>query len=286
MLQGSSTSLEYNVGWITPVDECPLGGAAAYKDAVVVDSKQTTITASHFRTFHTNLNHQKDYIGAYKAARRISKEIEENIGGKVFPYSVFYIFFDQYISLVPLTFTLLGSALGAICIASAILLGSITTAILLMITVAMVVVDVAGVMVLWGVSLNAVSLVNLVICVGIGVEFCAHIAKSFTVPSPAAVSHVSSRMGKSTEREERACGALVSVGASVWALITVLISGIQRDYIDEICWSHGARLHSIEDFRDLLFPNLACACNPCCLAWPCILPRIALNLGRKKLRES
>ena len=79
----------------------------------------------------------------------------------------------------------------------------------------MVVVDVAGVMVLWGVSLNAVSLVNLVICVGIGVEFCAHIAKSFTVPNTAAISHVTSRMAKTTEREERACGALVSVGSSV-----------------------------------------------------------------------
>jgi Niemann-Pick C1 protein len=209
--------LHYLDFWLqsVPNDDCPLGGAAAYKDAVVVDEKQKTIKASHFRTSHTNLNHQQDYIDAYKAARRISNEIEESTGAKVFPYSVFYIFFDQYISIVPLTFALLGSALGAICIAGAILLGSLKTAVLLTITVAMIVVDVAGVMVIWGVSLNAVSLVNLVICVGIGVEFCAHIAKSFTVPSPSAVSHVSSRMGKSTECEERACGALVSVGASV-----------------------------------------------------------------------
>jgi Niemann-Pick C1 protein len=218
--------LHYLDFWLqsVPNDDCPLGGAAAYKDAVVVDVKQKTIKASHFRTSHTNLNHQQDYIDAYKAARRISNEIEESTGAKVFPYSVFYIFFDQYISIVPLTFTLLGSALGAICIASAILLGSLKTAVLLTVTVAMIVVDVAGVMVIWGVSLNAVSLVNLVICVGIGVEFCAHIAKSFTVPSPSAVSHVSSRMGKSTECEERACGALVSVGASVWSRFTSLIS--------------------------------------------------------------
>ena len=209
--------LHYLDFWLksVPNDDCPLGGAAAYRDAVVVDTDLKTIKASHFRSSHTNLNHQKDYIAAYKAARRISKEIQDSIGGTIFPYSVFYIFFDQYISLVPLTFTLLGSALGAICIASAILLGSVKTAILLTATVTMVVVDVAGVMVLWGVSLNAVSLVNLVICVGIGVEFCAHIAKSFTVPNPAAVSHVIPRMGKTTDREERACGALVSVGSSV-----------------------------------------------------------------------
>jgi Niemann-Pick C1 protein len=201
-----------------PTDECPLGGAAVYKDAVVVENGG--IKASHFRTSHTNLNHQQDYIAAYKAARRVSQEISTSIGGQVFPYSVFYIFFDQYISLVSLTFTLLGSALAVICFVTAILLGSFTTAVLLTVTVGMIVVDVAGVMVLWGVNLNAMSLVNLVICAGIGVEFCAHIAKSFTVPSPAAVSHVTTRMGKSTEREERACGALVSVGSSVWSLLS------------------------------------------------------------------
>jgi Niemann-Pick C1 protein len=222
--------LHYLDFWLqsVPNDDCPLGGAAAYKDAIVVVN--STIK-SHFRTSHTNLNHQEDYIAAYKAARRISNEIQDSIGGSVFPYSIFYIFFDQYISLVPLTFTLLGSALGAICIASAILLGSIKTAILLTFTVAMIVVDVAGVMVLWGVSLNAVSLVNLVICVGIGVEFCAHIAKSFTVPNPATVSHVTSRMGKATEREERACGALVSVGSSV---LTIFTSWLILRYLVEL----------------------------------------------------
>jgi Niemann-Pick C1 protein len=210
--------LHYLVLWLSsvPNDDCPLGGAAAYADAIVVNHDQKTIRASHFRTSHTNLNQQQDYIAAYKAARRVAGEIQEKTGGTVFPYSVFYIFFDQYISLVPMTFTLLGSALAAIWVASAILLGSLTTAVLLTGTVAMIVVDVAGVMVLWGVSLNAVSLVNLVICVGIGVEFCAHVAKSFTVPNPAAVSYIQPRMGKTTEREERAMGSLVSVGASVF----------------------------------------------------------------------
>ncbi|KAL8875864.1 MAG: hypothetical protein Q9198_005836, partial [Flavoplaca austrocitrina] len=47
----------------------------------------------------------------------------------------------------------------------------------------MIVVAVLGTMALAHVSLNAISLVNLVICVGIGVEFCAHIARAFQFPS-------------------------------------------------------------------------------------------------------
>ena len=36
-----------------------------------------------------------------------------------------------------------------------------------------------GIMVVWDISLNAVSLVNLVMATGIAVEFCAHIARAF-----------------------------------------------------------------------------------------------------------
>ena len=42
-------------------------------------------------------------------------------------------------------------------------------------------VDVQGLMVLWDIQLNAVSVVNLVMSIGIAVEFCVHITHAFTV---------------------------------------------------------------------------------------------------------
>ena len=44
----------------------------------------------------------------------------------------------------------------------------------------MIICDIIGVMVMWGVSLNAVILVNLVACLGIAVEFCIHVARAYT----------------------------------------------------------------------------------------------------------
>ena len=38
-----------------------------------------------------------------------------------------------------------------------------------------------GLMVLWDIQLNAVSVVNLVMAIGIAVEFCVHITHAFTV---------------------------------------------------------------------------------------------------------
>lgn len=57
--------------------------------------------------------------------------------------------------------------------------------------------DIMGAMAVFGVSRNAVSLVNLIICVGISVEFCAHIARAFMCPSRTVLeSNVNSLRGR------------------------------------------------------------------------------------------
>jgi Niemann-Pick C1 protein len=212
--------ISYLERWVSsPANaNCALGGKAAYSDSLVIDSERITVPASHFRTAHTPLRSQDDFIAAYSSARRIANEIREQTDIQVFPYSVFYIFFDQYSTIISLTATLLASALVIILLISAALLGSFRTSIVVTFTVLMIVTDIIGTMALFRVSLNAVSLVNLVICVGIGVEFCAHIARAFMFPSRT----VMERSKKSFHgRDARAWTALVNVGGSVFSGITV-----------------------------------------------------------------
>ncbi|KAH8666377.1 patched sphingolipid transporter [Xylariales sp. PMI_506] len=199
-------------------DDCPLGGQASYSQSVVIDELQGTISASNFRTMHKPLRSQDDFIDAYAAARRIANDIHTNTGVEVFPYSVFYIFFDQYAGIVNLSATLLGSAVAVIFLVSSILLGSLLTALVVTITVIMTVIDIIGAMAVFDVSLNAVSLVNLIICVGIAVEFCAHIARAFMFPSGSVMERAKNRF---RGRDARAWTALVNVGASVFSGITV-----------------------------------------------------------------
>lgn len=212
--------VDYAAQWIrSPTNEdCPLGGQAAYSNALVIDRNNTNIPAAHFRTFHTPLQSQDDLINSYAAARRISREISEAQNIDVFPYSKHYIFFDQYASIVRLTATLLCVAVAIIFILSSLLLGSLLTGAVVAVTVIMILVDIMGVMAVAGVSLNAVSLVNLVICVGIGVEFCAHIARAFMFPSKPILER---GRGKFRGRDLRAWAALVNVGGSVFSGITI-----------------------------------------------------------------
>lgn len=201
-------------------EECPLGGVAPYSTALVIDplTHPPSVPTSHFRTSHTPLRSQKDFIDAYASARRIANTVSDTHSIHVFPYSKFYIFFDQYASIIRLTGTLIGSALAIIFLLSALLLGSIPTGLIVTLTVAMIVTDIIGTMALASVSLNAISLVNLVICVGIAVEFCAHVARAFMFPSKSVMEKAK---GKYRSRDLRAWTALVNVGGSVFTGIGI-----------------------------------------------------------------
>lgn len=212
--------IHYVQKWIeSPTDaSCPLGGKAPYSTALVIDPKENTTRASHFRTSHTPLRSQEDFIQSYISARRIADGISKEHDIDVFPYAKSYIFFDQYVTIVQLTGALLGSAVAIILAITSSVLGSFSTGIVVTITVVMIVVDIVGSMALAGVSLNAVSLVNLVICVGIAVEFCAHIARAFMFPSRAIMAQAPTKL---RGKEARAWSALVNVGGSVFSGITV-----------------------------------------------------------------
>lgn len=99
--------LRYLDQWVeSPTDEeCPLGGRASYSNAISFaredkkggneTAKTTGVKASHFRTYHTPLKTQEDFINALAAARRVAGDLEKRTGAKVYAYSLFYVFFDQ-----------------------------------------------------------------------------------------------------------------------------------------------------------------------------------------------
>ncbi|EJD53697.1 multidrug efflux transporter AcrB transmembrane domain-containing protein [Auricularia subglabra TFB-10046 SS5] len=210
--------MRYVKQWLNSptTEECPVAGQASYGTAVRLDG-DVGIEATHFRTFHTPLRTQADFIGAFSAAHRIAEDISHRTGLDVFPYSSFYVFFDQYAHIIGITQEVLGLGLASVLIVTSVLLGSWRTGTIVTGVVALTVVNVMGVMGLWGINLNAVSVVNLVISLGIAVEFCSHVARAFMgagVGLP--VDHPSGQR----ERDERMWIALVDVGPSVLSGIT------------------------------------------------------------------
>ncbi|KAK2466511.1 hypothetical protein APHAL10511_002153 [Amanita phalloides] len=198
-------------------EECPLAGKASFGNALSINQNGDTVLASHFRTFHSPLKSQAEFINAFAAAHRIADDISQQTGADVFPYSLFYVFFDQYAHIVSITQEVLGLGLASVLIMTALFLGSWRTGIIVTAIVASTVINVMGIMAVWDISLNAISLVNLVISLGIAVEFCAHVARAFmSAGSGLPVDHPAGQK----ERDERMWIALVDVGPSVLSGIT------------------------------------------------------------------
>ncbi|XP_059177253.1 NPC intracellular cholesterol transporter 1-like isoform X2 [Physella acuta] len=200
-----------------PGIKCGKGGHAAYGTGVQLytgEHNRTRVGASYFMTYHTILKTSEDYINALKDAREISDNITKTLnkdGGhyKVFPYSVFYVFYEQYLTIIMDAILNVVYCLTAILFITFILLGfDLYSAVVVVITIIMIVVDIMGLMYLWNIDLNALSLVNIIMAIGISVEFCSHIIRAFAI-------------SVLTTRKERAKDALSHMGSSVLSGITL-----------------------------------------------------------------
>ena len=84
-------------------------------------------------------------------------------GQKIFAYSVFYVFYEQYLTIGKQAWINLSASMSAILLMSFVLLGfDVWSALLVVATIGMILTSMLGMMALWSISLNAVSLVNLV----------------------------------------------------------------------------------------------------------------------------
>jgi Niemann-Pick C1 protein len=238
-------------------EDCPLAGQASYGAALALSDNGEHLDASHFRTYNVPLKSQADFIHAFQAAQRVAEEIREHTNQKVFPYSPFFVFFDQYDHIIGIAQQVLGLGLGSTLIVTSLLLGSWRTGLIVTGVVGLTVLSVMGMMVIEGVMLNALSLVNLVISLGIAVEFSAHIARAFMGAGPGSSGD---HPAGQKERDERVWIALADVGPSVSysncrrERSLKCIPGPFRDYFHEINRNGGASIYEITPFGGMLTP--------------------------------
>lgn len=208
---------------------CAKGGHPAYGQAVEVIKSNSSkngyeIGATYFMAYHTVGVTSDDFIDSLRHANEISENITDTMKKnarkrtndsafidsiEVFPYSVSYVFYEQYLTVWKDGMTNLSISLSAIFVVTLFLLGlDFFTALIVCLTIAMIIVNMFGAMYILEIDLNAISVVNLVMAIGISVEFCAHTARDF------AISLKGSRV-------QRAQHSLAYMGSSVFSGITL-----------------------------------------------------------------
>lgn len=208
-------------------DEKCHGGKSQFTHSIKFEKQhQTSINATSFMTYHTVLKNSFDFYEALRSTRQITENITNSMRNstkllspslnetqlaniRVFAYSIFYVFYEQYLTMWPDTLTFIGYSLLVIFIVTFILMGfDLNSSIIIVITIAMIEINLLGLMYIWNISLNAISLVNLVMAVGISVEFTAHLVHSFGV-------------SKKVNRLHRAADSLTKMGSSIFSGITL-----------------------------------------------------------------
>lgn len=197
-----------------PPGLCPFGGLAQFAYTINF-TDEFDIRASYYSTYHLPAKSSGDMINSLITARRVSSEIEDYLkqteeSVKVFPYSIFYVFYEQYLtSWKDAAIGILTSTLAVVFVVSlSRVLGHMINHIIFIATLVSFSVHVFGLMSYFGVSLNALTIVNQIMSVGISVEFTTHLLMAFVSAGPG-------------DREKRARHAMKFTGSSVLAGITL-----------------------------------------------------------------
>ena len=194
-----------------PGVNCNKGGHALYADAVEMVKNKTEIGATYFQAYHAVLTTSDDFTNALRWAREYAANFTKQMGGEneVFAYSVFYVFYEQYLDIIQQSAFQLAICAGCVFVIIFLLIGlDVIASLFVLANVLLILVTMGGVMYIWNITLNAVSLVNLVACLGISVEFCVHIVRKFV-------------LSNARTRTDRMADALTHIGSSVLSGITL-----------------------------------------------------------------
>ncbi|XXQ39258.1 SSD domain-containing protein [Plasmodiophora brassicae] len=138
-----------------------------------------SLGAVQFQAYHTVLKTQPDFIAALKSSRSLVHQMSSLTGLPVFAYSVFYVYFEQYLTIEAVASLSLTLGLCAVIVLCVVLLGDLDVGLVVGGVICMIVADVIGLMTLASCMLNAVSVVNLVTGLGLAVEFCVPVVHRF-----------------------------------------------------------------------------------------------------------
>ncbi|XP_058492646.1 patched domain-containing protein 3 [Solea solea] len=142
---------------------------------------------------------------------------------KLLVYHPAFIYFDQYTVIVENTIQTVLVAVCVMLVVALLLIPSLLCSLWVAFAVLSVIVGVSGFMALWGVKLDSISMINLVMSIGFSVDFSAHISYSF-VTSP------------KRDPNEKAIDALAHLGypvlqGAVSTILGVVVLSVSGSYI-------------------------------------------------------
>lgn len=135
----------------------------------------TKIIASRFIIQTKNVMDANDDKDMMVELRKIAEDSEFNVT----VFNPFFIYFDQYVLVRTTSIQAVCLAAGIMMVVSLIFIPNPLCSLWVAFSIVSIEIGVVGYMTLWGVNLDSISMINLIMCIGFSVDFSAHISYSY-----------------------------------------------------------------------------------------------------------
>jgi len=160
------------------------------------------ISTSRIGLWHKKVGTTEEKVAAMLELR---EECERtNLSPKPFPYTFAYVFIEQFVIIYWELVLNLVLSLAACAVVSLFVLHHPGVVVLLIVIVSLIDVDLLGSIYFWGLDINSITTIDLVMAVGLVVDYVAHIMHFYLHQDPAL-----------TNRDTRVINAMAEVGPSV-----------------------------------------------------------------------
>ncbi|XP_071113742.1 patched domain-containing protein 3-like [Haliotis cracherodii] len=169
------------------------------KNDVVFSDSANTITALRCHMISMNVPDSMDQANLMLRMRHLAAESPL----PVFPYHPTFIFFEQFVSVLPTVLQTLGIAVAVMVILTALFLPHPLIVGLVCINILTILLGIFGFMSLWGLSLSSITMIHLIMSVGFSIDFTVHVSTAYM-------------LAKGKTRDERVKHAIIHAAGPIF----------------------------------------------------------------------
>ncbi|XP_033751243.1 patched domain-containing protein 3-like [Pecten maximus] len=191
----------------------------AFQNDVMFDEKIEKIIAAKFHLFTRNIKTSQDQGGLMVRMREFASESDLN----VFAFSPWFIYFEQFVAVLPNTLQTVGVAIIAVFIITCLFMPNPKIILFVTMSMASIILGLVGFMHHWGLSLSSITMIHVIMSVGFSVDFSAHICHSFMTAD-------------GTDRNARVNTALIRAGGPIFngaftSILGVVMLVFSKSYV-------------------------------------------------------
>jgi len=200
------------------------GGGASFRSDVVWKNETNNvpnegIVTTRIRGNHVQSDKSNDSVKAMDSLRNSLRSVPANGGAEVFAYSGAWLNYEQYKAIEVEAIRNVGSSIAVMGVIIAILLVNPTAVLVVFFCLVLIILNIVGFMHFWGLTIDSVTVIMLVIALGLSVDYSAHIGRAYM-----------EIQGTPNERLKRCLGDMgvaVFNGAFSTFLAVLMLSGSQ-----------------------------------------------------------